>query len=933
MLLCFFFLSLSVLQAQTEGLRKGQLPNGLTYYIYNDGSTPGEAQYYLYQNVGAVLENDDEAGLAHILEHLAFNTTDNFADGIMTFLRRHGLNDFEAFTGIDDTRYAVHNVPTNDEELNRKMLLVLRDWCHGIKILPKDVEKERGIVLEEWRHRAGIDRRLTDAIAPVVYNHSIYSRRNVIGSQEFLQTFKAGAVKAFYDKWYRPNMQFIAIIGDVDLDKTEKNIAALFKSLPNKKAPETSPSHRTIADNAQPLYMRFIDKENKSASFGLYQRFSVKGDAPEEERIRQFIFTRFFNSLISKRFAMLKNADKETFIAAQASLSPLVRNYYQMAWDVVPYKGKDIEALRQMLAVRDNLRENGFSKDEFNAEKEKMYKGMKEVLEAKGLGMPDNVMELLKQNFLFGIPVTDFRSQIQRNLETLVELEAEDANAWLRAGLDNRNLAFVTYSKSQQEMNISESNFMAALKDGYKQADAGMTSSNPITSLIDFKIVPGKITAEKQLKTLNAKEWTLANGAKVIYKYLPEAKQQIFFAGSSEGGRSVVAPENIADYTAMRSLLMQSGVHNYNRNQLAQWLQGKDLDLSLSLEDYSDGIGGNASTDNMDDFFAYMYLVLSRQNFSKSVFDKYVQRSKYLYENRASTGMDAIQDSIRQLLFPASQANPLQNDAFFNSMRYEGLTQQFNEHFGNAGRFTFCLVGDVDEAKAKELVTRYIGSLNGQANTARLKAKPIDFASTEKVIKRTFETDIEGDMTEIEISYANHVELTDKEQAAFEVTRAILERRYFDILREKEHLTYTVGVQTSYSARPTVSDNINIHLSTSRDNADKVVAYVYAILNDIKAGRFSSDEFKAAMIPLAVDEETPQESLRQDNPSLWMGLLNIYAETGQQLTAEESAAVEPIFKTLVPADIAAVAQKVIDTAKLREIIVKPKTSNGKRTFE
>ena len=188
-------------------------------------------------------------------------------------------------------------------------------------------------------------------------------------------------------------------------------------------------------------------------------------------------------------------------------------------------------------------------------------------------------------------------------------------------------------------------------------------------------------------------------------------------------------------------------------------------------------------------------------------------------------------------------------------------------------------------------------------------------------------------MAEIEISYANHVELTDKEQAAFEVMRAILEHRYFDVLREKEHLTYTVGVQTSYSARPTVSDNINIHLSTSRDNADKVVAYVYAILNDIKAGRFTSDEFKAAMIPLAVDEETPQESLRQDNPSLWMGLLNIYAETGQQLTAEESAAVEPVFKTLVPADIAAVAQKVIDTAKLREIIVKPKTSNGKRTFE
>ena len=328
LLIGFLFFPFSPANAQMNGLRKGKLANGLTYYIYNDGSATGEAQYYLYQNVGAILENDEEMGLAHVLEHLAFNTTDHFPNGVMNFLRSNNLNDFEAFTGVDDTRYAVHNVPTNDVKLNENMLWVLRDWCHGVKMTPKDIEKERGIILEEWRHRSGVDRRLTDAIAPVVYNHAGYATHNVIGSQKILETFQQKQVKQFYDKWYRPNMQFIAVIGDVDVDQMEKNIQTVFKTLPAKQAPAVNPQTRQIPDNTTPLYMRFIDSENKSASFGLYQRYEVKGNAPEEDRVRQCIFTKFFNTLAPKRFVMLKNADKECYIAAGVSLSALVRNYY-----------------------------------------------------------------------------------------------------------------------------------------------------------------------------------------------------------------------------------------------------------------------------------------------------------------------------------------------------------------------------------------------------------------------------------------------------------------------------------------------------------------------------------------------------------------------------------------------------------------------------
>jgi len=935
LLIGFLFFPFNPANAQMNGLRKGKLANGLTYYIYNDGSATGEAQYYLYQNVGAILENDEEMGLAHVLEHLAFNTTDHFPNGVMNFLRSNNLNDFEAFTGVDDTRYAVHNVPTNDAKLNENMLWVLRDWCHGVKMTPKDIEKERGIILEEWRHRSGVDRRLTDAIAPVVYNHAGYATHNVIGSQKILETFQQKQVKQFYDKWYRPNMQFIAVIGDVDVDQMEKNIQTVFKTLPAKQAPAVNPQTRHIPDNTTPLYMRFIDPENKSASFGLYQRYEVKGNAPEEDRVRQFIFTKFFNTLAPKRFVMLKNADKESYIAAEVSLSPLVRNYYQMAWDMVPYQGNEQKALQQMLAVRDNLRDQGFTAAEFNAEKEKMYNGMKDVLEAKGLGTPDNALMLFRQNFLYDIPVQDFRGQINRNLETLVELEVEDMNAWMKSLLNDNNLAFVTYSKSQSEMNITENDLMAALKEKSSFSDmAHADGMKPISQLIDFPLTGGKIVSEKQLKTLQAKEWTLSNGAKVLYRYVPELSGQFLFAGSAEGGKSIVPAQELANYNAMRSLLMQSGVYNYNRNQLAQWLQGKNINLSLSLEDYSDGIGGNAPVDKADDFFSYLYLILSRQNFSKSAFDKYVQRNLYVYENRATTGMAAVQDSIQQLLYPVSAMNPRQDEAFFKSVQFDKLQEQFQAHLGDASRFTYCLIGDIPEAKAKELVLRYIGSLKGEGKPVKTAIQPMDFSSSTPVIKRTFETETEGGMAEIEISFANKQKLSEREQAALEVMRGLLERRYFDVLREKEHLTYTVGVQSNYTSQPVAGENLNIHLSTAKENADKAVSLVYSILDDVKAGRFSADEFKAAMVPLAVDEEqSGAASQSNSDPSVWMALLNIYAETGNELSPNDNAASAPVFKTLTPQDITAVAMKVMTNAKQREIIVKPAAQEGKHTFK
>ena len=913
--------------AQNEVLRTGKLPNGLTYYIYNDGSTPGEAQFYLFQNVGAVNEADNQTGLAHALEHLAFNATDNFPGGVMAFLKANGLTDFEAFTGVDETRYAVHNVPTANTQLMAKMYLLLKDWCHGIKIQPADVEKERGIILEEWRRREGIDRRITDSTARVMYPNSRYAQRNVIGNEARLRSFTPKDVRAFYDTWYRPHLQFVAVIGDVNLDQAERTLKATLSSLP-KKATPSDIELRKIGDNAQPLFMQFVDKENKSLSFGLYQRVRLPNNPNSEEGTRNFLFTRIFNTLAPRRFARLKNADAEAFIAASVSLSPLVRGFAQVAWDVVPYANNAYQAMQQLLDVRGAIASEGFSSKEFEAEKSEMYQGMKDALEAKGLGTPDNVFNLMKQNFLYGTPISDFREQIQRNIEVLVEQEVEDFNAWVAKLLDHNNLAFITYERKPNELDLSEGTFLAALKSSETPA-IGVAPDNTLTKLDLSHIVAGKIVSEKAISKLAAKEWKLSNGARVIYKYLPQAKGMLFFSATAPGGRAAVTPQQLPSYMGMRNQLMQTGVGGYNRNQLASWLQGKDIDLTMSPGDYSDDLSGSVPVAQADNFFGYLNLILSRHDFSSNVFSKYVQRSKYLYANRSLEGIEAAQDSIRQLLFPPSEANPEQDEAFFDRMQFNELPSQFFAHFGNAARYTYFIVGDMPEVQAKNLVTRYLASLKGDPKQTLPAPTAMNFASKEPLIKRTFNVEMQGDLAEIELSFANNLRLTDKERAAFQVMRGILETKYFDELREKQHLTYTVGVKADYVSEPETTETLSIHLSTARASVATALAQVKALLDDVRLGKFSADEFKAAVVPLAVDEQTPASPDMATNPMLWMGTLGIYAQTGETITPEESAAVDPIFSTLTPADVSAVAAKVLNNAVKREIVVQAIVHEGK----
>ena len=922
-------LTYTPLSAQISTVRTGRLPNGLTYYISRDaGASEGTAHFYLLQNVGAILEEDKQNGLAHYLEHMAFEATEHFPRGVMDFLRRRGLYSFDARTGTDDTRYSIMDVPTSEKGLTDSVLLILKDWCSGISITEKDTEKQRGIIIEEWRQRGGIDKRLSDSIAGVIYNGSQYAKRNVIGSLDVLKSFKYPDIQTFYKTWYRPDLQCVIIVGDIDPAAYEQQVQKLFASLPAPRNAKARPAF-PIQDNSEPLYYRFVDKENRSHSYGIYQRVATPTNRSTAEATKDYLLGQLFNALAPQYFARLRNRGEEAYIAASVSYSPLVRGYAQFAWDFVPYAGQDEQALRQVLLARAQMPYGFFSDKAFEAEKQKLYDGMKEVLsDDKGLGTPQNFIDIYRNNYLYGTAMREFRQQLTDNLETLVELEADDLRAWLKErGMGEGNLAFVAYTNSPEVAAISEKTFRQELKTYSSPVLASEANEPaPITKLIDFKLPTGRITREKKVPALGATEWTLSNGMKIIYKNLSkELKGEVLFLASAKGGQSIVKPADLPSFSAMQSLIMASGLYKYDRNQLAEWLRNRPMEVNLSITEYIDGMQARSKTDGVDDLFSYLYLVLNKQRFDKQIFDKWLQRKRYIYASQPQQGREAVDREIREILNPITEANPREDQSFYDKMRLSDLPRLYAEHFGDASQIAGCLVGDLSEAEAKRIVTTYLAALPGNPKAPRRTYTLRDHSSRERVIERTFEVDTEGDLGEVELSFLGDKKLTERERLALGLLEPLLQNRLFDELREKEQGTYSIAVKTNYTDDPVANTSLSIHFITSRAKADYLKGRTYDILRSIASGQIDRDEYKKVHIPQVLDEEA-EEKAAGDGMGLgvWIALLNAYAETGKapDLTKKGVTSQEVKVSAITAQDLSSLLKKLLDEGKRRDIVVK-----------
>ena len=924
----FLFTAIAPLTAQEgmEGLRYGKLDNGLTYYVKHSEAQPGRVSFYLVQNVGSILEEDHENGLAHFLEHMAFNGTTHFPNGVMPYLRGRGIFSFNAKTGINQTVYNIEDVPVAEGGLVDTCMFIVKDWCSEILLKDKDIDDERGVIIEEWRSHYNVGRRLQEGSAPVVYNHTKYARRNVIGSVELLQSFPSDVLREFYHKWYRPDLQCVIVVGDIDEMEFEKKVKDLFGQIPARENP-LERYDVEIPDRADLDYMLILDKENPTKMISFHQRAHRQKGLDEVERKAYSFKARIFNALWGQRLARIVNANKEKFLSASGKFESFVRNYNGFSLDVIPYKNQDADAFEQVWTVWEGIRRFGFTDVEVERVQEVLFQDLMKMESVAEKQSNSYYVSVFQNHFLSGMPFHEQPEELELLKEALLEITAEDMNDWVHSWANDSSQIVVVSGNDKDYNYLTKEQVLSIMAKVAEKDIQPEVEEHKTPEPFDLKLQAGTIKKVKKLDRFKAEEWTLSNGAKVFYRHVDEGHGFFSLACSSHGGRSVVAAEDLPTLTAMQALTLKSGLYKYDLNTLKELIQGKQIRLNMMISDYTEGFGGNTKAENAELLFQLYYLLFQNPRFDKTQFDKYVERSRYMYENKRVTPQDLVQDTIRILTTREDERNKDYGVAYFDMMNFDRLESLYRERFSNAKEFTFCIVGDIDRDEAARLAREYIGALpskKGKKEEYVIR----DYSVDTDTITREFKVVMPGDKGMVNIMLENDAKFSLKEQIALGIWGQMLRARYFSIVREQESATYGVNADASYRDFPDRKATLMIGFETESDKVERMKEIIYRELDRSKKELFKESELTPVVTAMKRGNEQANENLGID---FWMNVLNSYAEYGTDIT--DHKAFDKALDSMTVEDIQQVARKFLKHVKLRDWVIKSEKENPLSDWE
>lgn len=819
-------------------IRKGILPNGMTYYIRHNAQTKGVADFYIAQKVGSILEEKRRRGLAHFLEHMAFNGTKHFPGntlqpGIVAWCESVGIKfgaNLNAYTSVDQTVYNISAAPVTREGVIDSCLLILNDWSHELLLTDKEIDKERGVIEEEWRtRRSGMAmQRLSEQAMPVIYAGTKYSDCMPIGNIDIVRTFPYNDLRDYYSKWYRPDLQAIIVVGDINEDKIEEKIKKLFAKIPLPQ----NPAHRIyypIGNNEKMILYTATDKEQPTVNFTLYMKRDV---TPKQERntIQNYADdykTNILRMAINDRLEELSRTKTAPFISASVRSGNFFLASTKDAFELsgVLKEGKAIEAIQLLVGEVERARANGITIDELKRGKAEMLSYAENDYNDRSNRRNGEFVEQCVQNFLEETPIIEPEKELEmvRKLDKTVTID--DVNALAKTIITNQNQVVTMFGPDKNTFKMpTNSSIENAILKAQKQHYTPYKTQNTLTERLITKLPkPGSIISERTYK-YGYTEFTLSNGLKVYVRSTNFEPDEVNLKLFSLGGKNIYPDSEMPNLTYLMAGATIGGVAQYNDLTLEKMLAGKTATVTPFIDNDTRGMAGTSNVKDTKTLLELVYLYFTQPRKDPQAFKNLMEQQQEFLTNAHVNPMLAYNDTLHKVAYATNRMESM-NKEQLKRVNYNRIMHIYKELFANAANFKLILTGNININKLRPLLCQYIATLpsnNTKETIGTYEPKLVDGKKTYFFHKKqTTPTAITTIVIKGKMEYNNRNELL------MDAIGQLLRIVYTEKVREDKGGTYSVQVSGNLQHHPNDEALLRIAFQTDPQKYNDLIPIVY----------------------------------------------------------------------------------------------------------
>ena len=906
-----------------KNVTTGKLKNGLTYYILHNEEPKDRASFYFVQNVGAILEDDNQNGLAHFLEHMAFNGTKHFkGKGIIKMLEKNGVSfgkDINAYTAHDETVYNVSGVPVTNEKLIDSTLWVLHDWSGSLSLTDAEIDAERGVIREEWRTRRTSDFRLKMQTNPVLYKDSKYSKRDVIGDLDIINNFKYAELRNYYKKWYRPDLQAIIIVGDIDVKAMEQKVKAIFSGIPlAKKA--TARTYEIIPKHDELYFGTASDKEASSTVITL--RYIIDEPLVKDSiAMRKNVMNSFYTSILNNRFKELLLKNQVSSLNLNTYFSGISRLNTTYNISASAKKGKTLEAFEEVYTETERIKRFGALQSELDRTKKLFISSYDDFLNNKDKVDSDSWADKLTDYFLKSKPFLSPQDDYKLIVGIIKSLSLEELNAYVKTIQKTTNQVVLVSGSDQDKNNFpTKEAVVNTMKKVESMTLEPYTKKENNAPLLEKELKPAAIKKTFEVAGIKeAKGYILENDAKIIMLPTTYSQDQIVYSAFSKGGKSLVKTEDLNSAEIATTLAKSSGLGNFDNMGLKEKLTGKVAQSSPFIGVNTQGFQGSSNKADFETMLQLLYLSFEAPRFDENIFNILKEQYKNRLETIKKDNGSAFKDSID---LANSNHNPrtfIFNDKFLETIDLKKAENIYRDRIKNAADFTFIFVGNIPES-GLELIQKYIGNLKSNpAVKENYVNHNIDPKKGKTVVH--FKRPMEVPKTTVYLNLTGKTEYSKENAMNIYVIGELLSKRFLQTIREEEGGSYGVNVGGTLEQIPTPTFSLALTFDCNPDKQEKLMQIIWKELNDLKTIPVNANDLEDIKKALLKNRE---ESLKTN--SFWNS--TIYNNSLNQIPFLQDEEYKKLISKINQKTIQQFSKHVLDSSNSVEVIMNPEINTG-----